>query len=446
MYKHIIFEIPKTKELVLKDDEVITSSNINEPQLSLGFHYFLHRTKNSMEITKNIESKGKFYYVVNPFEHMINDYKEDLNHETLKYFGLKKSDPSILSRAFYKMWEILTLFNIADQDKLILGALAEGPGAFIQAVIHYRKKFHKSLKNDKLFGVTIHPEKDNFIHMGKKFMNYYKKNHASLLKIHKTYTKSYAGKSDTKDNGDITQVKTIANFKKDILKTKKYANLVTADGGFRWNDENYQEQEAYILIFGEIVAALRIQAKGGHFVLKLFESFTDVTLKMIAICCSFYKECYIYKPFFSRESNSEKYLICKDFIYNQDKKLDDKLKILESVLTKMKTKEFIFDIFPKMELDKDFKDLVKYINIDIMNRQQIMINKIITFIKSNNYYGEKFHNYKEDQIKATKWWLNTFYPKKDDVKSFKPNINNLNDQIKFNSFEIKNFKKSLVSL
>ena len=51
---------------------------------------------------------------------------------------------------------------------------------------------------------------------------------------------------------------------------------MTADGGFRWNDENYQEQEAYILIFGEIVAALRIQAKGGHFVLKLFESFTDL--------------------------------------------------------------------------------------------------------------------------------------------------------------------------
>ena len=54
-------------------------------------------------------------------------------------------------------------------------------------------------------------------------------------------------KYKSRDNGDITDVKTISNFKRDIKKNKKYANLVTADGGFEWNNENYQEQEAYRL-------------------------------------------------------------------------------------------------------------------------------------------------------------------------------------------------------
>ena len=52
-------------------------------------------------------------------------------------------------------------------------ALAEGPGAFIQAVINYRLKLGPVIKNDKIFGVTIHPEKGKYIEMGKQFMGFY---------------------------------------------------------------------------------------------------------------------------------------------------------------------------------------------------------------------------------------------------------------------------------
>ena len=72
-----------------------------------------------------------------------------------------------------------------------------------------------------------------------------------MIKIHKTYPIEVASKYKSRDNGDITQVKTISLFKRDINKTKKFADIVSADGGFEWNDENYQEQEAYQLILGE---------------------------------------------------------------------------------------------------------------------------------------------------------------------------------------------------
>ena len=49
------------------DKDVYLSSNIPQPAIDMGFHSFLHRTKNSMSITKDLETKNKFYYIVNPF-------------------------------------------------------------------------------------------------------------------------------------------------------------------------------------------------------------------------------------------------------------------------------------------------------------------------------------------------------------------------------------------
>ena len=55
-----------------------------------------------MSITK-ISSKNKFYYVVNPYEHRISDYDEDLDNVSKKYFKISQSSPKILSRAFLQI-------------------------------------------------------------------------------------------------------------------------------------------------------------------------------------------------------------------------------------------------------------------------------------------------------------------------------------------------------
>ncbi len=417
MYQPLIFKLESGKSDILdkgvKKDNIILSSTINLPLTSLGFHTFIHRTKNAMSITNNLQTKNKFYYVVNPFEHVISNYDDSLKNLTKHYLNIKEDTPEILSRAFYKLWEILFLFGVADQKELTYAALAEGPGAFIQAVINYRQKLGSGIKNDKIFGVTIHPEKGKYIEMGKQFMGFYNKKVPGFLNIHETVSTAESAKHNAKDNGDITQVKTIGLFKKDIEKSKAFADLVTADGGFDWDDENFQEQEGYQLILGEIVAALRVQAKGGHFVLKLFETFTIPSIKMIYLLSSFYEETYIYKPYFSRASNSEKYVICKGFKYDQKKDealLDKKIKPLEAILESMNSIKFVFDIFPDMDLPSDYLDKFRFINIKIANPQQIMINEIVKYIKENNYFGDKYHMFREKQIEATKWWTTSFYP------------------------------------
>ena len=50
--------------------------------------------------------------------------------------------------------------------------------------------------------------------MGKQFMSYYDNKFPGLLNIHKTYPKKTAAKYKSRDNGDITDVKTISNFKR----------------------------------------------------------------------------------------------------------------------------------------------------------------------------------------------------------------------------------------
>lgn len=400
MYQPFVFKLKSGNSDVLdkgvNKDNLILSSTINLPLISLGFHAFIRRTKEAMSITKNIQTKNKFYYVVNPFEHVISDYEDSLDNLTKIYLGIKKDNPEILSRSFYKLWEILYLFDIADKKDLSYASIGEDSGTFIQALINYRLKLVNGISNDKIFGVTTQLEKY------KEFKSFYNKQVPGLLNY-----------NTGKDSGDITKVKTIDSLKKDVEKTKGYCDLVTADCEIEWSDANYKEQEGYQIILGEIIAALRVQAKSGHFVLKIFETFTLTTIKLIYLLGSFYEETYIYKPFFSRESNSERYIICKGFKYDQKKDtalLDKKIKTLEAILEGMNTNKYIFDVFPGLDIPSDYIDNFKFINIKIANREQIMINDIVTYIKENNYFGEKYHIYKQKQIDATKWWISNFYP------------------------------------
>ena len=167
------------------------------------------------------------------------------------------------------------------------------------------------------------------------------------------------------------------------------------------------------------------------------------------IVASFYEEAYMFKPFFSRSSNSERYLVVKGFKYSQtkDKKfLDQQLEILEEVLTKMNVEKFTMDIFEDLEIPTKLKQQFIFINKKIANVQQIMINKIVKYIKGNNYFGEDFHNYKDNQMKAVNWWVATFYPESKGYKeALQKNTKEFARMVNYNMKEIENFSKQLVT-
>ena len=407
MYQPLVFKLDLAKSDILnvsfKSTDIKHSSTINIPLISLGFHNFMYRTKNSMSITSKLSTTNKFYYVVNPFEPIISNYDESLNNLTKQYLSIKGDTPEVTSRSFYKMWEIIYLFNLVDKPELTCAILAESTNAFIQAIISFREKLGLGISKDKIFQVAIATQiKGKHVENSKQFLGWAKKTKPGLINTHKN-----------KSSGDITQIKTISLFKKDMEKSKTYADLVTANGSFEWEDKNYQEQEAYQLILGEIIAALRVQAASGHFVLRMFETFTIMSIKLIYLLSSFYEETFIHKPFYSRMTSSEKYIICKNFKYDPKKdsaELDKKIKSLEKVLEAMTSNKFTFDIYPDLEFPTGYLNKFKFINIKIANPQQIMINEIVIYIKDNNYFGDNYHMFKDKQIEATKWWVSNFYP------------------------------------
>lgn len=454
-YVPTIFKIPTIKSDILKQKpNPIFRNNIEFPNMALGFHHFIHQSKNNLgEAVKKFEGKKKVYLVLSKFERYIDNYDLDVNSVSKTYFDIDPK-PNILSRAFFKLWEILMVFDLVPTDKkdFVSAHLAEGPGSFLQATMFYRDKFGAKgvSKNDKYYGVTLHAEKNQGINehvpdMEEAFVKYYSKEKPQRVMIHKTYPTKVAKQSGGKDNGDLTDPKTIKLFGGNFNKRK--ADFITADGGFNWKNENLQEQEAFKLILAQIVTALRIQEKGGNFVCKIFESFTNTTKKFITILTEFYDEVYTIKPLMSRKSNSEKYLICLNFKFGSSKDVDKRVDVLESILADaMKNKDKnLVEVFPIFDVSKEFDSNILRLNTTLSNKQFQSMNEIIMFINQENYRGDQYQKSRQAQIEATKFWLDNFYPDVKDLQKQKKKLGQFMDSIvKVNDIITDNLNKQLI--
>lgn len=437
-YLPVIYKIPNPENDIFDYDiDPEFSPNIDYPKFSLGFQHYLHQSKDKMEKTKEFEGKKKVFYVINKFERYIDNYDESIGNISKTYFNIINS-PDILTRAFYKLWEIFYMFDLIDLDKknFVSAHLAEGPGSFIQATMFYRDKFATkgASKNDKYHAVTLHSEKKHVPPMEQSFIDYYNKEKPVRFILHKTYPREMARLNPARDNGDITDLKTIQLFGGAF--TEKKADFITADGGFDWSDENTQEQESAKLILAQIIMALKIQAKGGNFVCKLYETFTSVGSKYIAILKSFYSEVYMVKPLTSRPSNSEKYAVCINYI--EHKSNNEKITILEDLLKMMNNNidDYLINIFPDYEFDTKFKQTIINLNIKIANRQFVQINEMSAFIDKQNYRGDEYQQRRDLQIVASKYWISKFFPIQKEFDSIKKEIENMTNNL-ISASEIK---------
>jgi len=432
-YHPIVYKLEEkaTKTITDATFDVVLSNNIAYPMLTMGFQHYIHKSKDKMEIIEQFNNRKKVYLVTSLFEKVIDKKDETesgIPHTSIDH-GLKDfikdinpKFPEILSRAFLKLWEMIVYFDLIPATEHFVSAhLAEGPGSFIQATILYRdaqakSKKIKSSKNDKFYAVTLHSDNEHLL-MEKEFINYYAKESPKRLHILNTVNKrdmmmqggGFNFNSES-TNGDITKLNTINMFggANDKNGFSQPADLITADGGFDWKKENLQEQEAYRLIFGQIVTALKTQKASGNFVIKIFETYTTNTIKLIELLRTFYADVFICKPFTSRISNSEKYIICKEF--NKKSFTPQIAKKLEDMVSVMNKNEQynIINLFSDYKFDKNILDLYKNINIELSLKQFVGINNIIKFINLDNYNGIEYNDYLDKQIIASTFWINTF--------------------------------------
>lgn len=243
---------------------------------------------------------------------------------------------------------------------------------------------------------------------------------------------------DTPDNDetlDSFRNKIMNKKDKEIkLASKEKADLIISNSPV--NDENQFVKELLDII-NKVTTK---QNKNGNLILKINDTFTMSTLKLLYLLSLLYNESYIYKPFFSRPSDTEKYIILVGYLDKDISKID-----FDSIIKKSKDKN-ISDLFIDIKINQNFIDIFKFINIRLVNQQQIIINDIIKYINNNNYYGDKYHEYTNQQIEASQWWMKTFFPPSNNIyKTNKENINkNINSTVDKNNLEKDNFINNIV--
>jgi hypothetical protein len=130
------------------------------------------------------------------------------------------------------------------------------------------------------------------------------------------------------------------------------------------------------------------------------------------------------------------------------KNTDKIIAILEDILKSFNNKNYIFDIFPDIKISRDYMSFFTFVNTKLVNNQQIMINEIIKYIKENNYFGDKYHIYRDKQIESSKWWIKSFYPPSENI--YEKNKEDLGKLYKVTqeklNLECQKFLESLVQL
>lgn len=273
---------------------ITTSSNENiDIMISNSLYHFLTKSKN--QIDNNVEQWDYYKKLTNPFEFVHTPPFYNSQASVSKY--------TAISRSFYKLIEIINYFNLLEKYKnepINSFHLAEGPGGFIEALI-YQRKNNIFFKHDKYHGITLQSNNRNIPKWRK------------LLDKFNNFKTNITIENGATGDGDLLKED---NFIHCFNKYKNSMDFLTGDGGFDFS-LNYEKQEvaSLKLIYAQIMYAIIMQKQGGCFVLKIFDIFYKPSLEIIYLLNCFYKNVSICKPKTSRFANSEKYIVCTGFLF-----------------------------------------------------------------------------------------------------------------------------------
>jgi 23S rRNA U2552 (ribose-2'-O)-methylase RlmE/FtsJ len=305
-----------------------------------------------------------------------------------KTYTVSKMRP--LSRSFYKMIELhATFFNSSCECKRMTSFhLAEGPGGFIEALVHLRSRQFPETQHDVHYGMTL-LNQDASCPGWKKSKGF--------LEMHRNRVCIETGADGT---GNIISLN---NFEHCVSKYQNTCEFITADGGFDFScDFNNQESMVSRLLAAEMGFALALQKPGGHFILKVFDTFTKPTIDILHVLCNLYKEVFVSKPCTSRHANSERYIVCKHFRLKTSDALLPHLRVMFKQLEEFPQNAAITSIMP-MEHDSYFLNKIEECNAIIGQQQMETINATIHLIL-NRGHAEKLESMKrQNVIKCISW-------------------------------------------
>jgi hypothetical protein len=216
----------------------------------------------------------------------------------------------------------------------------------------------------------------------------------------------------------------------DFKKVDVYININTPEVDIK------QEEQAQIPNVLEAICEISEGLnKNGGCIIKLYDTYTEVSIKLLKLLSEMFEESYIYKPFMSYGRESTKYFVGLN--YKNNFKNGSKIK---DILKDTKTNK-LNNIFSNYTIPVDFEFVIKFMNIELGNYGHKMINVLVDYIVKSNYFGDVYHSSFENQKKTTQFWIEKFFisnnykKSKDELKSLintgiKENISKMNETFK----------------
>lgn len=161
-----------------------------------------------------------------------------------------------------------------------------------------------------------------------------------------------------------------------LSKDKDGVDLVLGDGGIQ-TDYEQQEIESSRLLLVQCLVVLFLSKK--HAVVKIFDTITEFSVKLLYLISSCFKETYIFKPCTSRPANSERYLILKHS--NNNPRKESIKEYLKNVNEQMENRN---DVTLEAEVSQDFVDFLYQRNQESIENQITAGERILRYLSKEN--------------------------------------------------------------
>lgn len=268
--------------------------------------------KHKLEVPPYVTHWNTYKGFTNAFERIHTTSNRSRSHKNVAVYAP-------LSRSYFKMWEMLTDFELlgAEPGAIRTAHLAEGPGGFIEAVCRYRdvtlpvpptttatttattRPPLLTAKRDQYTGITLKPTRRDIPGWDK----------SARLLVRYSQIRLHYGADGT---GNLYKVDNIHKLVRDV--GRHTCALVTGDGGIDYSvDFSLQEPMSFRLLLAQVYASLLLLQPGKAMVCKFFDMHERFTHELLWVIAVVFDEVHLVKPVTSRVANSERYVVAKGY-------------------------------------------------------------------------------------------------------------------------------------
>lgn len=326
----------------------------NNKQISTDVSLYFNTLDKLKKIVYNkSEEFKKKYYKPSGEKELNNQIFYNYSHYEIRDYAEETMNTELMTNAWLKMYDMLrsniSMELLNKQKKFTAFHICELPGAFIAATNHFVKT-NTTLEYDWVAQSLFSMSNKNML-----------KDQYGMYEYHNDRYDF-----GIKKNGDIYDKENIKYYITKYFDREFF--IITSDCGESLNvDTKFKEDQMWGIHWHQLVMAIGLNT--NYYFGKLYSLYSQSINKLVMIASLFYEKVFIYRPYTTKITSDEIYLICKY------KKSYDR-NIWRSLLD--------FNI-NDINLSKHFcKEMVKY-NLIISYRRMINMNFYMFILNNIDY-------------------------------------------------------------